>query len=71
METEKVHYRIVFKHITPDMMFTPRHLISKDHVTAKAKKNANEWDLQNAVCEELKNLNYMPEHIRIESYQIL
>lgn len=71
MQIEKIEYYIVFKHIPIDMMFTPTHLISNDHIKVNAKKNANEWDLQNEVCNELKILNYMPEHIRIISYQII
>lgn len=62
-------YYVTFRNIPPEMMFTPTYLISVDHIQVDAKKDANEWDLKIAICQELENLNYSPDDIRIESSQ--
>ena len=62
-------YYVTFRNIPPEMMFTPTYLISVDHIQVDTKKDANEWDLKIAICQELENLNYRPDDIRIESSQ--
>ena len=65
--THLKQYYIRFRHITPEMMFVPLYLISVDHIQVVSKPDATEYDLQCAVCQELANLNYNPDHIKIES----
>lgn len=62
-------YYVRFRNIPSEMMFTPSHLISIDHIQVEAKKDATEWDIKIAICRELDNLNYRPDDIRIESSQ--
>lgn len=62
-------YYVRFRNVPPEMMFTPSHLISIDHIQVEAKKDATECDIKIAICRELENLNYCPDNIRIESSQ--
>ncbi len=62
-------YYVRFRNVPPEMMFTPTHLISIDHIQVDAKEGATECDLKIAICRELHNLNYRPDDIRIESSQ--
>lgn len=63
----KVVYYIRYRYIPVDLMFTPMYLIPIEHTQVEAMEKANEYDLQVAVSKSLENLNYFPEHIRIES----
>ena len=68
-EKDYSRYYVRFRNIPFEMMFTPTYLISIDHIQVNAKKDANEWDLKIAICQELGNLNYKPDDIRFESKQ--
>lgn len=65
-----VKYYVRFRHIPFELMFTPLYMISVDHIQVESKIDSNEYDLEVAICNELKNLNWNTENIRIESIQI-
>ena len=71
MNKEMERYYIMFRNIPIDRMFTPMYLISVDHIQVDCKNNANEYDLKVAICNELSGLNYNPDDIRIESFQLV
>ena len=62
-------YFVTFRHILPVMMFTPLYLIPPQTMRVEVKENATEYDLLLAVCNQVANLNYNPDHIRIEDIQ--
>ena len=61
-------YYIRYRHVTSEMMFSHNSI---DHIQVETIENATKWDLQLAICNELKILNWYPEDISIESLQYL